>query len=233
MELDDLNDLRDNFKNEERYNFNGIPVPRTTEILSKCIHDDRIVYWANSLGFKHKGYKKTLNEAADYGTRAHSYIENYLLNGLAPATAMENWSFTAFLNWWGQVNNGNTVDIVGQEERMSCPWFGGTYDMLARVNGKLMLVDFKTSNHLSFKYCLQLAAYGYMLRYNGREMPSAYLVLQLSKYSDEFNELLIDLNKPQNASFMAFCEETFLSLVRAFYNVTQVEKLYEKIEGEQ
>ena len=57
MGMEDLNGLRDNFKNEDRYEFEGVPVPRTTEILSKCIHDDRIVYWANSLGFKRKGYR--------------------------------------------------------------------------------------------------------------------------------------------------------------------------------
>ena len=230
MGMEDLNGLRDNFKNEDRYEFEGVPVPRTTEILSKCIHDDRIVYWANSLGFKRKGYRKTLNEAAAYGTFAHSHIEHYLKNGDIPECL--NWSFEAFLNWWGQVNAGNKVEVVGQEEKMSCPWFGGTYDMLMRVNGKLMLVDFKTSNHLSFKYCLQLAAYNFMLKYNKREAPSGFLVLQLSKESDEFNEMLLNMENPEHARFMDFCEQTFLSLVRSFYYITQVEKMYKKIEGE-
>ena len=43
-----------------RYTYNGIVVPRVTEIISKCIHSDSLMYWANSLGFKHKSYKKTL-----------------------------------------------------------------------------------------------------------------------------------------------------------------------------
>ena len=59
----------------DRYTYNGKNVPRVTEIISKMIHEDAITQWANSLGFKHKSYTKTLNEAAVYGTHAHYGIE--------------------------------------------------------------------------------------------------------------------------------------------------------------
>ena len=62
----------------DRYTYDGTNVPRATEIISKMIHEDSIVQWANSLGFKHKGYKRILNESAVYGTKAHSTIEKFL-----------------------------------------------------------------------------------------------------------------------------------------------------------
>ena len=46
------------------YNYNNIPVPRVTEILSKTIHEDYIVKWANYLGFKHLNYQDELDKYA-------------------------------------------------------------------------------------------------------------------------------------------------------------------------
>ena len=45
---------------ESIYKYNGIEVPRVTKILGKCIHNDSLMYWANSLGFKRQSYSKTL-----------------------------------------------------------------------------------------------------------------------------------------------------------------------------
>ena len=63
---------------ETYYNSKGIQVPRVTEILSRMIHNDSLMYWANSLGFKGLKYRDELNRAANIGTVAHSAIENFL-----------------------------------------------------------------------------------------------------------------------------------------------------------
>ena len=56
------------------YNYNNIPVPRVTEILSKTIHEDYIVKWANYLGFKHLNYQDELDKYANIGTITHERI---------------------------------------------------------------------------------------------------------------------------------------------------------------
>ena len=63
---------------DSNYTYNGVIVPRVTKILSTCIHSDSLMYWANSLGFKHKSYKKTLEEAANIGTHTHDNIDHFL-----------------------------------------------------------------------------------------------------------------------------------------------------------
>ena len=70
-------DIMSNTKNAH-YEFNGVPVPRTTEILSTMIHKDSLMYWANSLGFKGLRYKEVLIDAANMGTIAHAAIERFL-----------------------------------------------------------------------------------------------------------------------------------------------------------
>ena len=61
------------------------------------------------------------------------------------------------------MNEENKVDIIGQEESLISPYYAGTYDLLVNINGDPYLVDFKTSNHVGYKYFMQIAAYRYLL----------------------------------------------------------------------
>ena len=74
-----------------KYMHNGIYVPRVTEIISKMIHEDYLLYWANSLGFKRKKYKEELELAASKGTLAHSEIEEHL-NTAIPEVPLEKYT---------------------------------------------------------------------------------------------------------------------------------------------
>lgn len=226
--LDELDKIRP-FIKEQRYVFNGMAVPRVTEIISKTIHEDYIVKWANSLGFKHKSYVKTLEEAADYGSRTHSGLENLLKNEVVPENTPE-YPLEGFKLWWEMINKENNITILGQEKKLVCPWFGGTYDMILDINGRKFLVDFKTSNHLSYKYCLQMAAYNYILEYLGEASIEGIIILQLSKKEIAFNEFVLDfVNNQKHREYFALCERTFLSLVDSYYHILEVERQYKSL----
>jgi hypothetical protein len=227
MELQDLNKIKLGLS-EKRYLYNGISVPRVTNILSKTIHEDYLMQWSNSLGFKRKGYSATLKSSADYGTKTHNAVENYL-KGLPITEDTPINPINGFINWWNIINLNNKVTILGQECKLVCPWFGGTYDMLIEINGAIYLVDFKTSNHLSYKYCLQLAAYNYMLKLNGITNLAGIIILQLKKDVPDFNEFVLNFDNPNHTSFFNFCENTFLSLVYSYYHILEAERLYKKL----
>ena len=55
------------------------------------------------------------------------------------------------------------------------------------------------------------------------------IVLQLGKEEPEFQEFLLDFSIPEHLEFMNHCEETFLSLVYAFYNITEAERRFKTI----
>ena len=203
------------------YTYNGHNVPRVTEIISKMIHEDSIVQWANSLGFRHQSYTKTLNAAAVYGTKAHHGIE-YLLKGKEIPEDTPESIIKSFNEWWKIISSNNQVKILGQEVKLTCEWFGGTYDLLLEVNGKVYLVDFKTSNHVTYKYCLQLAAYNYMLKLQGVSI-DGIIILQLSKKSIGYNEFILNFVDPVQQHFFDICERTFLSLVYAYYHIYWLE----------
>lgn len=216
---------------ESSYTCNKNIVPRVTQIISACMHEDYIVQWANSLGFKHKSYKETLNMYADYGTVVHEALEKYIKGEELPPDVPMN-PINAFEKWWDQISSNNEVKVLGQEFKLSCPYYGGTYDMLLSINGKPWLIDFKTSTHISFRYCLQLAAYREMLRYNNIADVSGVLVLRLFKDKPLFEEFILDMSNPEHRLFLDNCSKMFHSMVYQYWWRYALEKEYQRIYKE-
>lgn len=226
--LDSITFSINNSRKNPEYTHNGVPVPRVTEVLSKMIHRDSLMYWANALGFKGLRYRDVLNSAANLGTKAHHAIEKYLKEKLEDDT---NIPFLGFQSWYNIITQDIKlpIEVLMVEQRLTCKWFGGTMDALLKIGDKIYLVDFKTSNHVTSNYFFQLAAYRFMLKLEKGIDIDGVIVLQLDKDEPGFNEYLLDFSNPEHASFMLHCEETFLSLVYAYYNVEYAEKLYKLI----
>lgn len=205
------------------YLYNGKPVPRTTEIISSCIHEDSLMRWSNYLGFKHKSYKDIITSAANYGTRTHKGIENYLKKLPIPDDTPLN-SLNAFKKWWKIIVMNNTYKIIQQEYSMSCKYFGGTCDLLLEINNKLYLVDFKTSNNITYKYDLQLAAYLILLSYQGI-YPNGTIILQLSKSNDSFTEYLLDFDNKNQKDYMDHNMKCFMIMVRQYNLLNKIKEI--------
>lgn len=208
------------------YNQEGIKVPRVTEILSSMLHNDSLMYWANSLGFKGTRYRDALNTAAAIGTRAHDAIEYYLRDKLKDET---NIPLQGFLLWYDIITQRAPINIIFIEEKLVGRWFGGTLDCLIEVGGRRFLIDFKTSNHVTYNYFLQLASYRYLLRELYQIEVDGCVVLQLDKEEPGFNEYLLDFSVQDHMVFMAECERCFLSLVYAYYNRKYIEGRFNEV----
>lgn len=215
-----------NSKSSTYYNSDGIIVPRVTEILSKMIHSDGLMYWANSLGFKGLKYRDVLNKAANAGTIAHSAIERFLRDKIE---SIDNTPFLGFLAWYNIISNTMPVEVLYLEHKITCKWFGGTLDCLMRIGNKIYLLDFKTSNYIMYTYFLQLSAYRFMLKVIEGIDIDGVIVLQLDKENPGFNEYLLDFDIQEHSEFMEHCETTFLSLVYAFFNIHIAEQGFKKI----
>lgn len=198
-------------------------VPRVSHILS-LIHEEYLMRWANGIGFRHKNYEEERSRAAEYGTVTHTAIDAYLNNKKPEET---NMAFDGFIYWWDTINKeGNVVEIVAQEETLVCPYYGGTFDLLVKINGWYYLVDFKTSSSVSYKHFLQLAAYRKMLRtLRGIEVDGC-IILHLKKDKIAFGEYLVDLHDTNQKYFMDLCEDTFDSLAESYYHVNYVKQVY-------
>ena len=217
---------------ESSYEYNGSTVPRVTAIISKMIHSDSLMYWANSLGFRHKSYKETLQYAADLGTECHNAIDTFFDNNYVETndiSSMKSRAYESFKLWWDEITANNKVDVIYHEKTLTCKYFGGTLDGLYNINGKTYLIDYKTSNHITFKYALQLAAYRYMLALQGIKIDGA-IILQLDKNNVGFNEYFMNFDIPEHLQYINECEQAFLSLVYAYYNISNVEQKFNTIK---
>ena len=182
-----------------RYYYNGISVPRVTDIISSTIHSDRLMYWANNIGRKGLIYKDELERAANIGTQAHQCIELYLKDKIKTEN---NIPFCGYLLWENTLNKaGIIINPLLIEHKMSCQWFGGTLDALFDISGRKFLIDFKTSNHVTFNYFLQLGAYLYLLSLENI-FPDGVIVLQLDKKSPGFMEYLLDFSNINHKLFI-------------------------------
>lgn len=219
------------FDPPDRYIHNGIKVPRVTSILDKVINKPGLVEWANSLGFKHLGYHKVLNEAATIGTQTHNYIENYIKNDIKNTVEYkEVYScVSAFHKWWEDINSKYKVKVLGEEKKLTCPWFGGTYDILLDLDGEKILIDFKTSNQVNTEYFYQLAAYRYLINENYNYDIDSCMILKFSKVDGSYETVYIDLHTKNGMEFMSHCHDTFFSLVNAYFKICRTDYEYKKL----
>lgn len=214
---------------EPKYDFSGqntypgSTVPRVTSILS-FIDNEGLIDWANYMGRKGLDNKKILESAANTGTIAHESIENYLRNGIEPRNPAK--AFMSFRKWYNERKLNYKMEVLGQEERLCCEWFTGTYDLLLKMNDKVFLVDFKTSNHVHYKYCLQLAAYRYMLKLNKGIDIDGCIILQLNKTSVKYTEYGLDFSNPDDLNYINMCEKAFLELAMLYHQIHFVKELY-------
>lgn len=208
------------------HNQDGQPIPRVTEILSSMIHSDGLMYWANSLGFRRISYRNEMNRTSSIGTDAHYRIELFLRDQIEHP---DNVPFSGFMLWYNMISKNNSIVPIMIEERLTCKYFGGTLDAVLQINGKIYLVDFKTSNHITYKHFLQLSAYRYMLYTERGIIVDGVIILQLDKEEPAFNEYILHIGDANHYLFMEECTNTFLSLVYSYYNTRYIEGRFNTI----
>lgn len=114
------------------YRLNGTYVPAVSTVmkpLSQALYKDVD--------------EEILNKAAARGTAVHNAIENYTLFGITDIEPDYEGYFRAFREWWNEVK----PKALGTECRVyhKVLRYAGTADMPVIIDGKRILVDFKTS----------------------------------------------------------------------------------------
>lgn len=162
------------------YRLNGIIVPSVTQ-LTKLLPNDDYAGIPNSI----------LENAAKRGTEVHESIETFIKYGIDDCRSEYLPYYNAFKRFWksqnGAVAIANELPVyyddtdVPQLRELYGTAYAGTLDMLAVLDGKLTLLDFKcTTKVYENKYALQLEAYSRALAKYGIAVERK-IVLQLKK----------------------------------------------------
>jgi hypothetical protein len=197
-------------------------VPSVSTILGNLgWGTDFLVRWAANLGLQGIDYEKERDKAATIGTAAHELIAAYLLKRTPdvdeyPADLIDaaRPCLRAYQAWAKE----HRIELVASEEPLvsSALRYGGTYDAVVRMNGKLTLLDFKSSNWLYAKNILQVTAYLDLIAECKGKYLDAAIILQVSK-SGEFRTLTVE-------------GETITQARSAFYHLLELHKLKYPLE---
>jgi hypothetical protein len=133
---------------------------------------ESLILWANSLGFQRKGYKDTLNIAADFGTYVHEAISHIVNNESVPTDIRGKIFFEDIDKYDRSINNfikfyneTKPETIYSEKSLLSEKLgYGGTIDWVSRENGCTYITDFKTSSAVRPYMAMQLAAYIELLK---------------------------------------------------------------------
>ncbi|HUV46308.1 MAG TPA: PD-(D/E)XK nuclease family protein [Dehalococcoidia bacterium] len=166
----------------------GTGVPGVTTVLG-VLNKPALVKWANNLGLQGIDSSKYVDDKAAIGTLAHLMVADYLRGqetdtseySKAQIDQAEN-SVLSFFVWEEQ----HAIEAILIEEPMVSEHFrfGGTIDCLAKLDGKLVLIDLKTSKGIYPEMLLQLAAYNQLLSEHGHVIDNAR-ILRIGRDEDE------------------------------------------------
>jgi hypothetical protein len=189
----------------------GKKIPSVTTIL-KIKDPGALINWAYKTGREHGVLEgqgnpapSGLYEGSDIlaiGTCVHSMCEAWVkgdepllvlekaleadtVNDKATFRAQAASAYSAFEFWV----KGTQLEIVDCEVAVisEAHRYGGTLDFIGRLNGKLVLGDFKTSNGVWPEYLCQLAAYAKAYEEStGNKIDGGYHLLRFSKENGDF-----------------------------------------------
>lgn len=171
----------------------GKRVPGVTTIIGRFKESGGLIHWAWQCGIDGIDYRRKRDDAADVGTLAHELIEAdiqgrepFLKSSdpamLEPATK----ALEAFQAWRAQTS----LKIVETERSMVCEEyrFGGTLDGIGELDGKLVLLDWKSSNKLYADYLIQVSAYRHLWEQTFPDRPiEGICLLRVGKEFGDFH----------------------------------------------
>lgn len=146
------------------YRRNGQYYPSVTYVLGYYPKGKHFEEWLKNMG---RSADYIVRKAAEDGTIVHEMAETYLngeeVNFLnqhgTPQYDPDIWlMFLRFVEFWETYNPKlieTEVHLFSDELRVA-----GTCDLICEIDGKIWLLDLKTSNHIQTTYEIQTAVYG-------------------------------------------------------------------------
>jgi len=138
--------------------------------------------------------KEVLKQAGDIGTRIHAAIDAYIA-GSAPILDKDTEpGYNNFLEW---LKNCGITLIKGDTYVASLAvGYGGAFDALGEHGGRLVLLDWKSSNYLKDENALQTAAYCNAFKETyGQEIDEAYVVRFGKETPGDIEEREVNISK--------------------------------------
>ena len=167
----------DNFKNANGYTIDEIWYPRVTAIVGIKAKPALYMFYASLPDFKTGEAIKA--KSAEEGTLIHETIEAILQKDPVVIPESIKPAIGAFMDFYSK----NDIVVHKIEERVVSKkhHYAGTMDVLAEINGKLGVLDVKTSIAIYRDYSMQTSAYIEALREDPNMPPLTRWIFRLDQ----------------------------------------------------
>ena len=199
------------YPDSHQYRINGKRITSVTTVLGLVDKSRQLLKWSENLtreflllhleqkltGYIIESavtqYSQKRDEAGDVGKSIHKlceqFIEAVLFDKEKPLITSELSEqvlngYNAFLDWY----NSNNVEFILSERIVYSKKHNyiGTFDVLMKVNGVLILGDFKTGKDIYPETWLQLGAYNQALNEEKKYKVKEFMILHFNKENGEF-----------------------------------------------
>jgi len=148
------------------YKVNGKRVKSVTTLINAHLGWSKgaLIGWTRKHCLKGEDSMGIMKEAGRIGTLTHKMIEEFIKGGrvfLDDYTPNEiSQAKTAYYGYYKWQEDNDVKFLETEMKLVSQKYgFGGTFDAVAIVNGKLVICDWKSSNAVHDEFLVQLAAY--------------------------------------------------------------------------
>ena len=120
------------------YLVDGVITPSVTQIINKIFPNTY-----------HNVPESSLRKASEFGTSVHKMIENYVLCNEQKLTPLLSELLDSFIDIVGDYQ----IEIIDTEQIVNYGYeYAGRYDILARVRGKLAIIDIKATSQILYDH---------------------------------------------------------------------------------
>ncbi len=176
-------------------NNKGTRVPGATTVLGSLGFNKIILQrWCVKQALAGIDPFKFVTEAANIGSIAHFMIESHINNWkpifdkVSPHDLLKaKVAFSAYIKW-----EKDQIDLKYLKTELQLASdrynYGGTIDLIAKINGELCLIDFKTSKYFYTEHFCQISAYKELYEecFPKEKIDRCY-ILKINKETGEFD----------------------------------------------
>lgn len=151
----------------------------------KCISVNELLT-RQQLAEKMDGNNKNVKSAGERGTLIHSFIEDYIKNGVITPDDDVIFCINGLVDTFGDLDKGNTMSEISVAHDFNGLKLAGTIDTLIEKNGEYYIVDFKTGNQKEYKERWQLSLYSHLLKEDcGIDVKGLYIINSKTRTIEE------------------------------------------------
>lgn len=147
----------ESFKEASGYTIDGVWYPRVTKIVGIKAKPALYRYYGEAANFK--AAQSITQKSAEEGTLVHETVEAFLLGKQPNINPSIKPAVDAFLKFWKSRNIQALPEFIEKRVVSYDHRYAGTIDAIALIDGRIGVLDIKTSQAIYRDYNLQTSAY--------------------------------------------------------------------------